>query len=151
MPNGFPSHRAGVRLLWNFTNPSCTHYSKSCMSSFLRLSERGWSQVFWVIFPPPPSWNAFLTRIAPFCLAVVNKRPSTRKCSFAFLCANTPVLHHFGRPFTRILKTQWLKTHFFGNESKVGKIQKRSLPVLMWMVNLHAFQFDDVISPTLDR
>ena len=65
------------------------------------------------------------------------QRPSTRKHSFAFSCESSHVLHRLGQPSTQILKTQWLKTHFFENGSQGGKIRKRSPPVLVWTVNLH--------------
>ena len=43
-------------------------------------------------------------------------------------CENAHVLHRFGRPSTRILKTQRLKTHFFENGSQGGKIKNAALP-----------------------
>ena len=50
-------------------------------------------------------------------------------------CENTRVLHRFGRPSIRILKTQRLKMHLFENGSQGGEIQKRSPPVFMWTAN----------------
>ena len=66
-------------------------------------------------------------------------------------CENAHVLHHLGRPSTRILKTQRLKRHFFENGCQGGEIQKRSPPVFMWTANLHTFRNDDAIAPPLDR
>ena len=65
-------------------------------------------------------------------------------------CENAHILHRFGRPSTRILKTQRLKTHFFETRSQGGEIQKCSPPVFMWTANLHTFQNDDAIAPPLD-
>ena len=65
-------------------------------------------------------------------------------------CENAHVLHHFGQPSTRILKTQCLKTHFFENGSQGGKTWKHRPPVLVWTVNPHTFQNDDAIAPPLD-
>ena len=63
-------------------------------------------------------------------------------------CENAHVLHCSGRPPTRILKTQCLKTHFFENGSQGGEIRKRSPPIFMWMANPHTFQNDDAIAPS---
>ena len=72
-----------------------------------------------------------------------SRGPSRRECSFA---KNAQVLHRFGWPYTRILKRQRLKTHFFEKGSQGGKIRKRSPPVVMWTANPHTFQ-NDTASP----
>ena len=41
-------------------------------------------------------------------------------------CENVHVLHRFGRPSIRILKTQRLKTYFFETGSQGREIRKRS-------------------------
>ena len=91
-----------------------------------------------MFFSRPAEMDLFLNPLQDFCfLGAVQTR--------TLFGENAHVLHRFGRPSTRILKT-----HFFENGSQCGKIQKGSPPVFVWTVNPYTFQNDDAIAPPLD-
>ena len=66
-----------------------------------------------------------------FLWTTSDEKPLEAVCTKMLFCEKKHALRRFVRPYTRILKTQRLKTHFFETESQCGKTQKRSPPVFM--------------------